>query len=587
MSLSPAAQDLRLFQYLAPNTYSQLLAQGPVAANNSKGAPAGSQAIDSGHEETDADPSPHAQPPVSTPSIKSEPHSQSSCSTHVDDATNGDLFGRTTGPVTAEVIAIPCDDETPVVGSSSPFSADIKSVDHGYMSDADLPEKIFREAQGYPKLSLVEKKFWEAERAKKFFEEGKSKHFECLDHLLGGRPCITLQEYLPSRLTARSVISSFFGHNKGGWNQIPKSVRVFLCRKCYQRRENQLKPHLAPIQLPLCRELIDRLERWRPGCLFTIQLSAAMQRKVKSFDVRMDRERSVRRIVAAEVDSESLGGKASRAAANTPVLFAIKLYNRFGGINKTLDNLRSLFDWLDTKLADGTIEDLPAFEALLEEFPQDMERMRAQHESRDALKKTLTMRVPTEIASASEETAESEDTPTHRPPRAAARKMPRPAKRPRVTNASADSVLTNPVAATKGSNINTESSAPAGPSARPKITLKLKVKKPVRADSTTISSQPRIIEKRKRDTVPAGESSNNDEETDALTKKVKVDKLIVKPAAKQPAPAEEAADASGTVGDIQTQTIEEQHEEVTNRGTHLASLTFSNLQVILDFPPGS
>lgn len=577
MPLSPDAQDLRLFQYLAPNTFSQLLAQSPIASHSLKRKRTiSSQAIDSGHEEDDADPSPHAQPLASTPFIKSEPHDQSSCSTHVVNATNQHLLGLTTESVIAGVIATPDDDGVPVVGPSSVFSADVEPVDHGYLSDADLPETLFREAQGYGKLSIKEKAVWELKRATKLFEEGRSKHFECLDHLLGGQPCTTLQEYLPSRLTARSLISSFFGHNKGGWNQIPKSVRVFLCRKCYQRRENKLKPHLAAIQLPLCRELVDRLERWRPGCLFTIRLSAALERKVKRFDNKMDKEGSMRRIVAEEIDSESLGGKASRAT-NTPVLFAIKLDNRFGGINKTTENLRNLFDWLDSKLADGTIEDLPAFEALLEECPQDMERMRTQKESRDALKKTLTMKLP-EVASASEKTAESEATPTHRPARAAAKKMPRPAKRSRAINATADPVLTSLSVAPQESNINADTSALAGPSARPKITLKLKVKKPVKADSTTIDSQPRIVKKRKRDADSMSKGSKDDGESASLAKKPK-ESMSVEEVANVP--------TVETASDAQAQTTEEQHVEAMNGITELASLTFSNLEIILNFPPGS
>lgn len=551
MSLSPAAHDLRLLQYLAPDTFGQLSAQSPPAIESSKAHP---QAIDSGYEETDTDPPPHAQPPAATPSIKSEPHSQSSDST----------------------------DQDPVVGSSSPFSADVESVDHGYMSDADLPENLFREAQGYDKLSIKEKAVWETKRATQFLQEGESKHFECLDHILGGQPCTTLQEYLPSRLTARSVISSFFGHNKGGWNQIPKSVRVFLCRKCYQRRENKLKPHLAAIQLPLCRELINRLERWRPGCLFTIQLSAAMERKVKTFDVNMDKEGAVRRIVAAEVDTESLEGKASRAA-NTPVLFAIKLYNRFGGTNKTIENLRSLFDWLDAKLVDGTIEDLPAFEVLLEEFPEDMERMRALKQRRDALKKTLTMRVPIEVAAAPEEIVESEDTPTHRPARAASRKIATAFRKSRVVNATARPVLTGRSAAAKEGDISTKSSALAGPSTRPKIMLKLRVKKPVGASSSIVEAQPRITKKRKRTIGSTSEDGKNKEPSAGPAKKPKY------AATKQPAPVEEVADVptleTGSNG--QAQAPEEPHVEDTNGSTHSATFTSSNLEIILDFPPGS
>lgn len=592
MSLSPDAQDLRLIQYLAPNTFSQLLAHSPIASKSLKGKmPASSQAIDSGHEETDADPSPHAQHPASTPSIKSEPHSQSTRA----ESTTQDAARYTTQPASAEIIAIPDDGEVSEVRASSPFSADADSADHDYMSDADLAEKLFRESKGYDKLSLVQKKVWETERATKLFQEGKPKHFECLEQLVSGKPCSTLQEYLPSRLVARPVISSFFGHNKGGWNHVIKSVRVFLCRKCYQRHENRLHSHMAPIQLPLLREFINRLERWRPGCLFTVQLPTAMEAKVQKFTGKMEEEGAVRRTVAAELDAEQLEGKSSRAA-NTPVLIAIKLENRFGGTNKTTADLHSLLDWLDTKLADGTIEDLPAFEALIEERPQDKERLQVRKQGRDIFAKTLLMRVPTELASISGEAAGSEHTPTHRPARAGPRKKPRHANRSRATNVAsssevqADQPATRQLAgpgATEGIRkegaIDNNASALAEPSGRPKIILKLKGKRSVNADPTTIEAQPRITKKRKRVTVATQEGGKSEEESAAPAKKAKL------AATTQSSPVEEIADVPTveTVGDAQAQAPEEQHLEVVNGVARLASLTFSNLEVILDFPPGS
>jgi hypothetical protein len=583
MSLSPTAQDLRLFQYFAPNTFSQLLAQSP-SIPKSFGAkkPTSTPTIDSVHEETDADPSPHAQPPAPTPSIKSEPNSQPASPTHAVDDINIQDRIHAAGSAAAGTIVIPDDNVAPVVRSSSPFSADIASVDHGYMSDANLPEEAFREAQGYSKLSTAAKRTWETKRAETLFRAGRPKHFECLNHLIGGTPCSTLQEYLPSRMVARPVISSFFGHNKSGWNKIIKSVRVFLCRKCYQRHENRLRKHLAPIQLPLCRELINRLERWRPGCLFTVQLTTSMEEKVKRLNTKMEKEGSVRRTAAAELDAEDLEGKGSKnkRVVNTPVLFAIKLENRFGGTNKTPGDLRDLFDWLGTKLADGTIEDLPSFEILLHERPQDVEQFQTRKKHRDVVKKTLLMKLPTEVASAPEQNTESENTPTHRPARAAARKKAHPANR---------SVAVSAASASKSQADSSTTCEPIGPSAPPKIILKLKGKKSVNAEPTTIESQPRITLKRKRASAATEEDGKNDGESAAPAKKAKVAKLTLKAATKQPASADEVADASTLepASNSQIRASEEQHVEVTNGSTHLASFSFSDLEVILDFAPSS
>jgi hypothetical protein len=583
MSLSPGSQDLRLFQYLAPNTFSQLLVQSQTVSKSSRSKESiSSPNIESGHEESDADPSPHAQPPASTPLIKSEPDSQSTNATHDVDDTSQGPGQRAAESTAAQIMAIPDNVGAPAVRSPSPFSAEVNLLDHDYMSDHDLQEKTFRQSQGYDKLSLAARRVWETKRAETLFRAGEPKHFECSEHLLGGRACSTLQEYLPSRLVARPVISSFFGHNKSGWDHVIKSVRVFLCRKCYQRHENRLHSHMAPIQLPLCRELVNRLERWRPGCLFTIQLTNPMQERVERFKEKMKKEGSVRRVVAAELDAEELEGKGSKnkRATNTPVLFAIRLERRFGGDNKTADELHDLFDWLDTKLADGTIEDLPAFEAVLEERPEDAEQFQAQKKRRDAAMKPLRMRVPIGPTPASEQTAESEHTPTHRPARAAPRKILRTAKGSRATNAVSSSQ--------SQANLST-TCEPAGPSAHPKIILKLKGKKPVRADSMVDETQPGINKKRKRATVATSEDSKSEEESTAPTKKPRIAKLVVEAARKQSVPVEEVAEVPtlAPANGGQTRAYGEQHVQVTNGTTQLASFTLSDLKVIIDFAPGS
>lgn len=385
MSLSPATQDLQFVKLLAPSTFRHLLPQSATGSKLPKGKRAdSSQFVDSGHEETDNDLSPHAQ--------------------------------HTAKLTTANINAMQDDDGASVASDSSPFSVEVDSLDNQYMSDSDLVEETFRQAQGYPRLPAITRRTWETERANTLFQEGKPKHFECAEHLLSGKQCSTLQEYLPSRTAARPVVSSFFGHNKREWNQIIKSVRVFLCRKCYQRHEHKLHPHLASIQLPLCRELVDRLERWRPGCLFRVKLTKAMEEKVERFERKMKIEGSTRQDAAAEIDADVEDQSSDvKRATKTPVLFAIKLENRFGGNNKTTEELRALFDWLQSKLTDGTIEDLPAFEALLRIRAQDIKQLQIQQKRRPALKKALLMKVPAGLASASHRTTEPEGTPTHVP----------------------------------------------------------------------------------------------------------------------------------------------------------------------------
>lgn len=519
MSLSPATQDLHLVKLLAPSTFRHLLPQSP----NGSGLPKGkkfdsSQIVDSGHEETDNEPSPHAQ--------------------------------HTARPAAAKLNAMQADDRATVASEPSPFSVGVDSLDHQYMSDSDLIEETFRQAQGYSRLSATTRRTWETERANALFQEGKPKHFECAEHLLSGKPCATFQEYLPSRTAARPVVSSFFGHNKREWNQIIKSVRVFLCRKCYQRHEHKLHPHLASIQLPLCRELVDRLERWRPDCLFRVKLTKAMEEKVERFQKKMKIEGSIRQDAAAEIDAEDVEDQSSdvKRATNTPVLFAIKLEDRFGGNNKTTEELRALFDWLQIKLTDGTIEDLPAFETLLQIRAQDIKQLQIQQKRRPALKKALLMKVPAGLASASHQTTEPEGTPTHIPSKPAS---------PEILDLLSESRTIAP-------------SVLAGSSARPRIVLKLGKGK-----------------KREHDTATKDEKSER--ESLASAKKAKLTELIHGTReAESPLLVEDVANerTHEVASHDAALTSEVQHVIATDNITHLTFLTFSDLK-FLDTAPSS
>ncbi|KAH0015381.1 hypothetical protein KCU78_g8213, partial [Aureobasidium melanogenum] len=512
MALSPATQDLQFLKLLAPTTFRQLLPQSLTRSELPKGKKVDySQIVDSGHEETDNDPSPDAQPPASIVPIEDESGRQ-----------HDRVFGDS---------------------SSSLFSMGVGSLgEHQYMSDSDLVEETFRKAQGYSKLSAITRRTWETERANTLFQEGKPKHFECSEHLLGGRPCSTLQEYLPSRTAARPVVSSFFGHNKREWNQIIKSVRVFLCRKCYQRHEHKLHPHLASIQLPLCRELVDRLQKWRPGCLFNIKLTKAMEEKVQRFERKMKVEGSVRQDVAAEIDAEDPEDQSSdvKRATNTPVLFAIKLENRFGGNNKTTEELRALFDWLQTKLADGTIEDLPAFEALLQMRTQDMKQLQIQQKRRPALKKALLMKVPADLASISRQTTEPECTPTHIPSKPAS---------PETLNLFDESRTITPPGL-------------ADPATRPRIVLKLGKRK-TQSEETTVEGKSDVSAKKAKFT------ESNDEVKNA----------------EPHLPVEEIAEER-TIDDSALASEVQQHVEATICSTRLTSLNFSDIKSV-DTAPAS
>ncbi|KAG9838296.1 hypothetical protein KCU98_g10169, partial [Aureobasidium melanogenum] len=512
MALSPATQDLQFVKLLAPSTFRQLLPQSPTSSELPEGKRVDSlQIVDSGYEETDNGPSPHVQPPASVASIEDE-------SDRRHDRVSGD-------------------------SSSSPFSMEVGSLDdHQYMSDSDLIEETFRQAQGYSKLSTTTRRTWETERANTLFQEGKPKHFECSEHLLSGRTCSTLQEYLPSRTAARPVVSSFFGHNKREWNQIIKSVRVFLCRKCYQRHEHKLHPHLASIQLPLCRELVDRLERWRPGCLFRVKLTKAMEEKVERFEKKMKIEGSVRQDVAAEIDAEDLEDQTSdvKRATKTPVLFAIKLENRFGGNNKTTEELRALFDWLQIKLAHGTIEDLPAFEALLQIRTHDIQQLQIQQRRRPALKKALLMKVPAELASVSQQIAEPEGTPTRIPSKPAS---------PETLKLFDGSRPISPPALTD-------------PAARPRIVLKLGKRK-TQSGENTVEGKSDVSAKKAKLT------ESNDEVENA----------------KPHLPVEEIAEEC-TIDDSALAPEAHQHVEATDGSTRLTSLNFSEIKSV-DVAPAS
>jgi hypothetical protein len=594
------------------------------------------RAIDSGREETDEDPSPHAQPPAPTPSIKSKPDDESTYSTDDDDGLEQEMAGDT-----SELSSILNDDrvhttEIADVRSLSSLSThritEADPLEDDYLSDDDLIEEDAKKAEGYLDMSASEKRAWEGKQAETFFRAGFAKHFECSIHLLEEEHCTTHQEYYPSRCAARPVVSCFFGHNKNEWSQIVKSVRVMLCRKCYQRLDHKHKPHLASIQLPVCQELINRLDRWRPGCHFRIGLTKAMSAKVDRFNLEVASCGLTRQEVAATIDANRPNRKGADIdrAENTPVLFAIELKNRFEGDNKTIGDVRALLDWVAVKLADGTIEDLPAFEALLKLRPQDKQKLLAQQRRRATLKssrRSLASADKVEVRhsckvlplSDSDHIAETADTPTPGPSRAAFPAMLPPARTFKAINvpiasSSRTSLLTASGSDNSGLDLlctaadfvrdgssGTDPFVSSVPPARTQIMLKFgKGKMPVITNPVTEASQAQIPKKRKRITIVVREDSKVHEDTAPATKKAKRAKAVPKEAAKEA--AQEAAQEQSPVGKVvNAQTIDigsndqassskemaEQKIEIKNGTTHLASLTFSGTKVILDFAQAS
>ncbi|KAI5207865.1 hypothetical protein E4T39_01809 [Aureobasidium subglaciale] len=530
--------------------------------------------VDSGHEETIEDPSPHAQPPVSTPSTEPEFEDQ-------------------------------------------------------YMSDDDLIEENYRGTQGYSKLTATERRVWETDRAKLLSREGHARHFECSIHLLGEPPCSTLQAYLPTRMAARPVVSCFFGHNKNEWNQINKSVRLFLCRKCYQRRGHKLGSHLASIQLPFCREMVERLKTWRPDCLFTIKLTKAMIEKVQRFEKLVAVEGSVRQEAAAEVDSDDLQSRGAdiRRANHTPVLFAIELENRFGGRNKAAEELRTLLDWLESQMVDGTIMDLPAFEALLNISPENQEQLHAQQKRRAALKDTLHIKlaakrpsrrsIPTP-ASAHENTKPEVITTLGPSQVVSVANLP-PVPTFRAINAEALTASQSeiPVALEASASGLELLCAAAGLTAtdqsqvvpiidaahsdpfisRPlpvatRIMLKLnKGKAPAEVGPNTEELQPRTVNKRKL--VSASTCEDNTEERPiAAVERVKRVKHIIEARVEKDYPVDASRDVemSDALSDeiMQLSTaVEGRQVEIKNGSKTLATLTFDGMKVVIAFVPSS
>ncbi|KAI5194661.1 hypothetical protein AUEXF2481DRAFT_8312 [Aureobasidium subglaciale EXF-2481] len=530
--------------------------------------------IDSGHEETDEDPSPHTQPPASTPYTEPESEVQ-------------------------------------------------------YMSDDDLIEENYRGTQGYSKLTATERRVWETDRAKLLCREGHAKHFECSIHLLGEAPCSTLQGYLPSRMAARPVVSCFFGHNKNEWNQINKSVRLFLCRKCYQRRGHKLGSHLASIQLPFCREMVERLKIWRPDCLFTIKLTKAMVEKVQRFEKVVAVEGSVRQEAAAEVDSDDPESRGAniRRANHTPVLVAIELENRFGGRNKTAEELSALFDWLESKMVDGTIEDIPAFEALLNISPENEEQLHTQQKRRATLKDSLHIKLAAKrqsrkgipVSASTQRTTEPEVTTTLNPPQVVSVAKFPAAPTFRAINAKPSTASQSEVSVASGvsasglellcaaADLATADQSQAGPIvdvahgdpfvSRPlpvatRIMLKFnKGKAPAEAGPATEDSQPHTLKKRKRVNASTREDDAEEEGVVAIERVKRVKPITGTQVEKDfPVDAPEDVQMSGTLSDMTPQlsgAVEGHQIDIKNGSSTLATLRFEGTKVVIDFAPSS
>lgn len=428
--------------------FSEILAQSRAAHKAPrKRTPVSRRVIDSEDEDSDQDPSPHAQPPASTPSISSpliEPNRKSH-SPAQDSRDNDQRSIQKTSEATA-VGGKPAQEDEEArdphheEGNDRPLvptqdTTEIDPAECDFQSDADIDESLARLAENYSKMDAAQKRSWESNRALDNFRNGRPKHFECLVHLLGDSPCSTRQEYYPSKVGARSAISGFFGHNKNEWNQVPKAVRVFLCRKDYQRHQHKLKNGMGYFHLPLCRELVNRLEQWRPGNRFTVQLTKTMSERLTKFyeEVHAGLSEAEAAAKTDAIKTEGTTTDAVRKAEKTPVIFAIELQNRFRGDKKTPDDVRALLDWLETKLADGTIKDFPAFEALFEALPQDVKRMQDEQKRRRALeneklpeavklakKRNTHTKAAAASSSASVQATEREPSPTAGPSQAAA-----------------------------------------------------------------------------------------------------------------------------------------------------------------------
>lgn len=261
-----------------------------------------------------------------------------------------------------------------------------------------------------------------------------NKEFVCVSEALGYTKCDTNQEY-SSELYMRSWTSCFFGHNKNEWRQRPYWMIVGLCRKHYQRitydaehnheASTDLKsiPHL---QLRLIRAQLDKDQEWRPHALYKVQLAKALTVEINKFndlvaqgqseenayakidenraalwtakvaksklkekgDSQAQKQKTDSQAQEQETDSRTQHQKTNKnrpsktPAHTTPIRLAVELHRNVIGpdFDKNLHYVRCVLDFLESKLLDGSLTQLPALEFLLHYREEDKRR-------KDALRK--------------------------------------------------------------------------------------------------------------------------------------------------------------------------------------------------------
>jgi hypothetical protein len=182
--------------------------------------------------------------------------------------------------------------------------------------------------------------------------------FDCEYQIAGG--CRTGQFDLND---SRTCVSDYFGRNKAATAKIKRPIR--WCRKHYQRASFQ-KDTWQLNKMVLILEQLDRIEEDDAGTTYTIGIKRSELQRLSDYNNSGKKN---------PVDLQDL----QPGEAPYPILQHI--FDNYKGNNRTIDECKSLVNWVRGEREAGRVQHIPQFE-MVPEWPtedEDEEMLDANH----------------------------------------------------------------------------------------------------------------------------------------------------------------------------------------------------------------
>lgn len=173
--------------------------------------------------------------------------------------------------------------------------------------------------------------------------------FDCEYQIAGG--CRTEQFDLND---SRTCVSDYFGRNKAATARIKRPIR--WCRKHYQRASFQ-RDTWQLNKVALILEQLDRIEEDDAGTTYTIGIKRSELQRLSDYNNAGKKN---------PVALKDLGH------GEAPVSILQHIFDNYKGSNRTLQDCKSLINWVRAERDSGRIKNIPQFE-MVPEWPVEDE----------------------------------------------------------------------------------------------------------------------------------------------------------------------------------------------------------------------